>query len=80
MLRYQFNTELANEVTLGTADTCLGVFDIDGNNAVEITDPINLISYVFGLGGTRPKSPFPDCGKAGEGVSPNLVCESFNCN
>lgn len=80
MLRFQFNAgDITLEKVLETTTLCLGAFDVDGNDAIEINDPVTLLSFIFGAGGRRPPAPFPDCGLASENVPANLVCQSFDC-
>ncbi|MCZ6795216.1 MAG: hypothetical protein O7J95_16550, partial [Planctomycetota bacterium] len=52
---------------------CLAATNADGVGAVNITDPIYLLTHLF-LGGPPPVAPFPDCG-AGPTADP-LGCET----
>lgn len=54
--------------------TCLAALDANGDTALNIADPIFLLTYVF-LAGTEPPAPFPDCGT----FDSQFSCTAFLC-
>ena len=52
----------------------LDAADTDDNGALEITDAVYLLSFLF-LGGPAPEQPFPSCGP--DPTIDDLTCESF---
>jgi hypothetical protein len=41
---------------------CLKSADTDGSGAIDLTDAVGLLEFLF-LGGLRPDPPFPACGR-----------------
>ncbi len=66
-------------LVLGEADPgCLAATNADGVGAVNITDPIYLLTHLF-LGGPALVEPFPDCGTSDLEADANLGCEETAC-
>ena len=42
---------------------CLAALDTNGDEGVNITDPVSLLGFLFG-GGVAPVAPYPVCGLA----------------
>lgn len=49
----------------GSTTNCRAALDVDANRKVEITDPVLLLSYIFGAG-PPPEAPYPDCAEVRE--------------
>jgi hypothetical protein len=54
---------------------CEAAADIDGNDAVELTDAVFLLNFLY-LEGPEPPAPFPNCGA---GHSDRLPCARQSC-
>ena len=54
-LNWLFSTE-------GSTPGCVAALNTNGDAAVDISDPISLLNYLFVAGGSPPVEPFPDCG------------------
>ena len=60
--------------------SCIAALNANGDDAVNIADPVSLLNYLF-VGGPPPVAPFPDCGPGMLPAAPQLGCEmSPNCN
>ena len=53
---------------------CLDAADADGNDAVELTDAVRLLGFLF-LDSEPPEAPFRQCGFALSGGA--LTCERY---
>ena len=53
---------------------CEKAADVDDNGALEITDSVYLLSYLF-LGEPSPPAPFPDVGQ--DPTADSLTCEAY---
>ena len=53
---------------------CLDAADADSNDALEITDAVRLLGYLF-LDAAPPAAPFEECGVDSEGGGPG--CERY---
>jgi len=53
---------------------CLAAADSTGNRALDLSDSVFLLNYLF-IGGDAPPAPFPGCG-ALEMAEDDLPCES----
>ena len=58
------------------APDCLEAADADDDAAVNITDPIYTLNYLF-LGGETIPSPFPECGT--DPSPDSLGCTAGSC-
>ena len=56
---------------------CLASLDVDGANAVNITDPIYLLAHLFS-GGPAPVAPYASCGVA-EDEAVGCVSSQASC-
>ncbi len=60
----------------GTGSLCCNAAaDVNGDGAVNLSDPVSLLHYLF-LGGEAPPEPSANCGRAAAGI---LGCESETC-
>ncbi len=67
---------MVNWLFLGEAGSgCVAATNVDGVGAVNITDPIYLLTHLF-LGGPPPVDPFPDCGTSDLETDRELGCET----
>ena len=58
---------------------CVAALNTNGDDAVNITDPVSLLGFLFG-GGTAPVAPFPDCGPGTLPADTALTCANpTNC-
>ena len=57
------------------SDDCPAQMDVNGDDRVQIDDPLALLMYLF-LQGPPPVPPFPKCGV---GSDANLPCLKFEC-
>jgi hypothetical protein len=57
---------------------CLSALDGDGNNRVDLVDPVWTILYLF-EGGYSPAPPFPDRGRYGGLRDLPLGCAGSTC-
>ena len=53
---------------------CLDAADADDNGAIEITDALRILNFLF-LSGNRPEKPFPNCGP--DPSADPLDCRSY---
>lgn len=65
-------TDLTCLFTWSRCPTCMDVIDVNDNGLVELSDPIYLLSHLFGSG-PRPTPPFPTCGY--DATEDALLCE-----
>ncbi|MBN1420688.1 MAG: matrixin family metalloprotease [Planctomycetes bacterium] len=61
---------------VGTPTTCLDACDADDDGILVLSDPIFLLTYLFGAG-SAPSPPFPSCGLDPEGAADGLDCAAF---
>ena len=55
---------------------CRAACDFSGSASLGITTAVYLFEYLF-LGGSPPPTPFPSCGEAAGGQSPQLACAVY---
>ena len=48
--------------------------DIDNNSAIDLSDAIYVLNYLF-IGGRTPPAPFEECGEDTD--EDELACESY---
>ena len=52
---------------------CLAALNTNGDDKVDIADPVYLLGFLFG-GGSAPADPFPDCGPGTLPADEELGC------
>ena len=60
----------------GRAPGCIAATDVNGDEAVNIADPVSLLNFLF-AGGPPPVQPFPECGPGSLPGDNKLGCENL---
>ena len=58
---------------LGAEPGCVAATNVNGDNAVDVSDPVSLLNFLF-AGGTIITDPFPDCGPGMLSADKQLGC------
>ena len=75
---FQFDaSSIKSAGVLRSMASCQAVFDTDAKAGIDLTDGIQLLFWVFNVGGQGPPAaPFPNCGAP---ASPGIPCDEFTC-